>query len=75
MKSKRLTALLLALVMVFALSACANGGKSEADRQKEEQSAAEGKAPSYEALVAAVENAYNDPDVTMRSAGARRSLP
>ena len=66
MKSKRLTALLLALVMVFALSACANGGKSEADRQKEEQSAAEGKAPSYEALVAAVENAYNDPDVTMQ---------
>ena len=69
MNAKRLTALLLAVLMVFALSACAGsgagaGGPKEADVK----AAADGKAASYDALLAAVEQVYNDPDATAEDA-------
>lgn len=66
MKPKRLTALLLVFAMVLVLAACSNAEKSAAVKQQEVQAAAKGEAPSYPSLVAAVENAYNDPNVTLQ---------
>ena len=71
MNAKRLLALLLALVMVFALAACGNSdGKKGEDAQKEAEveAAEKGEAASYDALVAAVERVYNDADATTEDA-------
>jgi hypothetical protein len=65
MRGKRLPALLMALALVFALAACAASGERGAMTGKDVEAAAAGSAPEYAALIAAVEQAYNDPDVTL----------
>ena len=71
MNMKRILALLLALVMVFALTACGNkdaDGKSSKKDDADVKAAEKGEAPSYEALIAAVEKVYNDSDATVGDA-------
>lgn len=65
MNAKRWTALLLALMMVFALTACSGSGKTN---EKAVEAAAQGKAESYEAMIAALENVYNNQDATVEDA-------
>ena len=71
MNMKRILALVLALVMVFALTACGSKGdsaKKEKKNSTEVKAAEKGEAPNYEALVAAVENVYNDEAATVEEA-------
>ena len=62
MNRKMMTALLLALALVFALSACTTPVDTS---EQDVQAAAAGSAPSCEALIAAVEQVYNKPDATL----------